>query len=165
MRHKLLVLDSKSSDDDWNLLQNIFEQNFTEDKVFTPLFRISAIEEAIYEEELDYWFVLYDSETLDLYASCSLQTIYEESYEKKDTEMSFEIFDVLVEEKYRGNNYCTLLLLNIMIEMKKIEPETRLKFQIRCNLGNKVAFQIYRTIYGEPKYIDETFIYFMGYIE
>lgn len=156
-KHTVLIVHDSSPEENWGLLRNILEHNFHNDTTFSDTFRLLAIEDSIYEEDIDYWFFLYDAQTLDLYASCSLQSIHEDLETK---ERLYEVFDVFVEEKFRGNNYSVLLLLNMISEIKVQVPSETLKLQIRCNLSNETAFYAYQKVFGKPKYIDESYIYF-----
>jgi predicted GNAT family acetyltransferase len=97
-----------------------------------------------YLKEFDYFFVIHKED--EVVASASL--IYE-------NEHLFEINDVKVEEKYRGNNYSVLLLMNILYYM-----ESGMKIKISCERTNNEASCCYRKVFGEPWRVDERYNYF-----
>ena len=65
----------------------------------------------------DFWFIFYNDENIPV-AECSL--IYE-------NDNIYEFNDVLVYEKYRGNNYSNIMISKIIDYMKQFNLKLNLK--------------------------------------
>jgi GNAT superfamily N-acetyltransferase len=96
---------------------------------------------------LDFWFVLHTND--EIIAECSVII---------ENDNIFEINDVLVNEKHRGNNYATLLLLNILLYFE--EQNKKLMIKICCEKNNIPAFKTYEKIFGSAYRFDSRYAYF-----
>ena len=76
----------------------LFTQNYSNNIEFPPEYQYKCI------LNCDYWFIIYDDKN-NIIASCSVN---------EENDNIFEINDVFVEEKFRGNNYSVLLIMNIL---------------------------------------------------
>ena len=99
-----------------------------------------------YFKETDHAFVLQDEK--ELIASCTVSI---------ENETVFEINDVLVEEKFRGNNYSVLLLFNVLLFME--ETYTKGLIKIHCE-NDSPAYFCYSKIFGEYYRKDNRYSYF-----
>jgi hypothetical protein len=104
----------------------------------------------------DYWFILCDNKN-NIIAECSVI---------KDNEFDYEINDVFVEEKYRGNNYSELLLMNVLIYFEEINKEAskQIMMKICTETTNIAALKTYKKIFGEPYRYDLRYTYFYIYL-
>lgn len=96
---------------------------------------------------LDFWFVLHIND--EIIAECSVII---------ENDNIFEINDVLVDEKHRGNNYATLLLLNILLYFE--EQNKKIMIKICCEKNNIPAFKTYEKIFGSAYRFDSRYAYF-----
>lgn len=96
----------------------------------------------------DFWFILYNDENIPV-AECSL--IYE-------NENIYEFNDVLVYEKYRGNNYSNIMISKIIDYMKQFNLKLNLK--IMSYLNNSASYNSYKKVFGEPYKTDVRYAYF-----
>ena len=99
----------------------------------------------------DFWFMLFDNNN-NIIASCSAI---------KENEYIYEINDMVVEKKYRGNNYSNLLLTHICKYFQNISQQINLK--IISYLDNKASYYSYKKIFGDPYRTDNRFAYFSLY--
>ena len=124
----------------------LYKSNYSSDYEFTPTGRYNTI------LELDYWFILYNAIDNSIIAECS---VIEENYNV------FEINDVFVIEKYRGNNYSGLLIMNVLLYFDtEYFYINKLTVKICTNLDNIAAITSYNKIFGEPYRTDNKYFYF-----
>lgn len=124
----------------------IYKINFAHDSDFPPLYRYNII------NEYDYWFILYDETNNSIIAECS---VIAENYNV------FEINDVYVIEKYRGNNYSTLLIMNVLLYFDtEYFYINKLSIKICANIDNIEAVTCYQKIFGDPYRTDNKYTYF-----
>lgn len=65
----------------------------------------------------------------------------------------YYITDLSVDKLYRGNDYCGLLLLNVMYYFdQKRELNRKMVFRIAAYQDNLPAIRAYHKIFGEPCY-------------
>ena len=129
-----------------NQIIELYKSNYSDDYEFTPMYRYNTI------YELDYWFILYNAIDNSIIAECS---VIEENYNV------FEINDVLVNEKYRGNNYSGLLIMNVLLYFDtEYFYINKLTVKICTNLDNIAAITSYTKIFGEPYRTDNKYSYF-----
>jgi predicted GNAT family N-acyltransferase len=95
----------------------------------------------------DYYFILYDQLNNNIIAECSV------SIENKNI---YEINNVLVEEKYRGNNYSVLLILNVLHYFEQQNKNVLIKI---CAENNSNAYYCYKKIFDQYKQ-DTKYTYF-----
>jgi len=122
------------------VLHELYKKNYSDNLEFPPDYQYDII-----LHWNDYWFH-FVNEYDEIIACCSI-TISDEYY---------GIHDVLVEEKFRGNNYAELLIMNVLHYFDK----DNIKFKITTNITNIAAIKTYKKIFGEPKNSDNKFIYF-----
>jgi len=124
----------------------IYKINFSHDIDFPPLYRYNII------LEFDYWFILYNDIDNTIIGECS---VIQENYNV------FEINDVYVSQKYRGNNYSILLIMNVL---HYFDTEyfyiNKLTVKLCTNIDNIAAITCYKKIFGEPYRIDSKYTYF-----
>lgn len=123
-------------------LLDLFIFNYADNKKFPPEYQYKCVLNA------DYWITMYDIDTNLIVASCSLETI----------DNGYEIHDVLVEERFRGNNYSILLLLNVMLFIEQQNP-TEQQIFIKSYLRTD-AYYCYKKVFGEPYLLDNSYAYF-----
>lgn len=117
-------------------LCELYEKNYSHDLEFTPEYRYSCVMEIN-----DMWFHLVKGE--DIIACCSI-LIQNEIY---------NINDVYVEEKFRGNNYAYSLLLNVLSSIGDKQ------YSICASLDNIPAIKTYQKIFNVTSR-SATYIYF-----
>ena len=96
----------------------------------------------------DFWFILYNYDIP--VAECSL--IYE-------NDNIYEFNDVLVYEKYRGNNYSNIMISKIIDYMKQTKT-MKSTMKIISYLDNIASYNSYKKIFGEPYKTDVRYAYF-----
>ena len=76
-------------------------------------------------------------------------------------EERYEFNDVEVRKPFRGQNYCSLLLLNAMLffDQHADNPE-RLVFQLYAARRNHAARRAYRKVFGPPDGIYKNLVFF-----
>ena len=133
-------INTKNKSD--NYLLDLFKKNYKDNKEYPPEYQYKCILES------DYWFTLYDTKTDNIIASCSICI---------ENDNIYEINDVLVEEKYRGNNYSILLIMNVLhyLELNK----NNLLIKIHSEI-NSDAYYCYKKIFGKEYRKDERYAYF-----
>jgi len=76
----------------------------------------------------------------------------------------YYLTEVHVHPEYRGQGYCTLLLLNVMYHFdqlrSKTEPMPPMVFELATYRNNHAAIRAYRKVFGEPVYGHGTLVYF-----
>ena len=127
-------------------LHEIYIKNYYNDREFTPDYRYSCI-----YRWGDIWFHLINQND-EIIAMCSIAI-------DKNTNI-YEIHDVYVEEKFRGNNYATLLLVNVLNELIIINPKPTII--IKASIDNHPAFQTYKKVFGNPISIENKKAKFVG---
>ncbi len=115
-------------------LKKLYDENYSWDKEFTPEYRFSCV-----LRYGDIWFHLVN-ELDEIIACCSVECLSNNSY---------EINDVLVEEKFKGNNYGVLLLCNVINELDC----ANLKVKLFTSVDNYPAIKTYEKIFGYPNKI------------
>lgn len=117
-----------------NKIFELYEKNFNYDYIFTPKYRYNTI------LTCDMWFILVNNNN-DIIAECSSEIT------KNNT---FSIDDVFVQEKFRGNNYAELLLINILYHFDILNIQYN--YSIVAHIDNIPAVKTYTKIFGEPIY-------------
>lgn len=97
--------------------------------------------------KLDYWFVLHNDD--EIIAECSVII---------ENDNIYEINDVLVVEKFRGNKYAELLIINILLYFE--EQNRNLIIKIMCEKDNIAAYNTYNRIFGDSYRTDSRYHYF-----
>lgn len=95
----------------------------------------------------DFWFLLYDETTDELIAECSVSI---------ENDNVIEINDVLVFEKFRGQRYSELLIMNVLYHF----GDQRMMVKICCENNNIPAYRCYLNIFGLPYQTDIRYSYF-----
>lgn len=144
VRHDILCT-VKGSYSELFKLWSVYKQNYGNMLYFSP------IKNFIISSYSLYFFTLYDKETLNVIASCSVDKISDEE--------DLEICNVFVEESYRGNNYSVLLILNVLLFLEQ-KCSKKTYVQIRSSILNFAAFYCYRKVFGEHTFEDNDFFYF-----
>lgn len=139
MGYKLIYNENKVYDE---YLENLYEKNYSHDLEYPPEHRYEIV-----LNWQDYWFHLVNSND-EIIASCSVN---------KNQDGTYEIFDVFVEEKFRGNNYAVLLLMNVLYHF----GESKTSFKITTDVNNIPAIKSYKKVFGKPVQIDEENVYFI----
>jgi GNAT superfamily N-acetyltransferase len=122
-----------------NKLYELYVKNYYYDKQFTPDYRYNCI-----IKSSDIWFhLINDSDDIIAICSVSINLNF------------YEIKDVFVEEKFRGNNYATLLLINVLNSFDNFD-NFRI-FAYKCNIA---AIKTYEKIFGKPKLVNKDKVYF-----
>jgi len=137
MQIKLLVNKQDIYD---KVLYELYKKNYSDNLEFPPDYQYQVVLQVN-----DYWFHLVNEHD-EIIACCSVQ-IKDEYY---------QINDVLVEERFRGNNYAELLIMNVLHYFDK----DNVKFKIAASITNIAAIKTYKKIFGEPKNSDNIFTYF-----
>jgi hypothetical protein len=103
--------------------------------------------------DCEYWFVLHSGK--DIIAECSVCLHYcYWNWFRKITNTTYKynytISDVLVYQPYRGNDYCSLLLLNVMYWFVKQKSDCLedLHFKLYADFYNRSARRAYQKIFG-----------------
>lgn len=122
-------------------LYNLFKSNYNDNKEFPPDYQYSMI------LQFDYWFSICNDAN-NIIASCSVV---------KETDNIYEINDVLVEEKFRGNNYSVLLIMNILHYFEEHFQNVKIKIVAYLNTP---AYYCYLKIFDKPYKCDDKFAYF-----
>jgi hypothetical protein len=138
--HLYLEINYKNQHND--KLYNLFKQNYADDKEFPPDYQYRCI------LSCDYWFTMYDDKN-NIIASCSVS---------KENHNIFEINDVLVEEKFRGNNYSILLIMNVLYYFEQ-NFDKKLIIKIISEI-NSDAYYCYKKIFGDEYRSDNRYAYF-----
>jgi hypothetical protein len=129
MQHFMIVTSMNNHSD---RLKELYIKNYSHDKECTPEYRYEVI-----MSWQDMWFHLVNSDD-QIIGCCSAKI--------KDNTYIFD--DVYIEEKFRGNNYAILLLLNAMESVMANNMNAR--FQISAHDDNMPAVKTYSRIFGEP---------------
>lgn len=127
MKHYLLKNYKNIYD---NKLFEIYKKNYKHDLVFSTEFRYNCI---LFESDIWYHII---NDVEDIIAVCSI---------KFQSDGYCQIDDVFVEEKFRGNDYSFLLLINVLNDMGNHN-----KFKIFTYSNNIPAIRTYKKIFGEP---------------
>lgn len=121
-----------------------------------------------YRYEPEYYFVLYENPGI-VVAECE---VYQQkrpffySWFSSSKTRKFEITDVFVAQPYRGNQYCSLLLLNVMyyfdqhIQANNDDTTPDMVFELFTHHLNHSARRAYRKIFGKESGRFEKLIYF-----
>ena len=121
---------------------DLYKKNYDYDNVFTPEYRYNSM---LTNENM--WFHLVN-ENNDIIAACSVD-IQENN--------TCSINDVLVEEKFRGNNYAVLLLVNLLYHFDILNIQYN--YSIKAHADHIAAVKTYTKVFGEP-IICKEFAYF-----
>jgi predicted GNAT family N-acyltransferase len=97
--------------------------------------------------DCDFWFVLHNDD--EIIAECSVSI---------ENDNIYEINDVIVSEKYRGNNYALMLLMNVLLYFD--EQNKKLMIKICCEKSYIPAYKTYEKIFGQPYRSDSRYSYF-----
>lgn len=126
-------------------LQKIFKQNYINNIEYNHEYQYSVV------IGLDYWFTMCDDND-NIIACCSVI---------RETPNIYEINDVFVEEKYRGNNYSCLLIMNVLHYFEENFENITIKI---VSYLNTAAYNSYIKIFDKPYRCDAKFAYFSHYI-
>ena len=97
----------------------------------------------------DFWFILCN-ENDDIIAECSVDQ-YKDFY---------EIHDVFVMPKFRGNHYSIMLIMNVMYYFASIKKFK--VFKVYTSNTNISACKIYTRLFGNPISKDDEWIYWLS---
>jgi hypothetical protein len=125
-----LLINYKNKYD--NIIFELYKKNSNYDSIFTPEYTYNIILSS------DMWFILVN-ENDDIIAECSSEIT---------TNNNFSICDVFVEEKFRGNNYAELLLINILYHFDILN--IHYNYSIVAHIDNIPAVKTYTKIFGKP---------------
>ena len=113
----------------------------------------------------DYWFVLHSNG--NIIAECAVYLNFcswkwvSQWFCRKNKRQEYTITDVLVYGPYRGNGYCSLLLLNVMNWFVDQYMENDLIFSLWTDTSNRSARKAYQKIFGyKGDRINPRLIYF-----
>ena len=124
----------------------IYKLHFANNIEFSPSYRYNIINES------DYWFILYNEIDNSIISECS---VIIENYNV------FEINDVYVHKKYRGNNFSILLIMNVLLYFDTTYFYiNKLSIKLCTNIDNIKAITCYKKIFGDPYRTDNKFTYF-----
>ncbi len=124
-------------------LYDIYKINFGNNFVYN-IFRYITISDS------DFWFTLVNKDN-QIIGECSI-------YIRHDSNIkTFEIQDVFIEPKFRGNNYAELMLLNVLSYLN--QHYTFYNYIIRTHSDNIPAIKTYTKICGEPLYYNHKAIF------
>jgi len=96
----------------------------------------------------DYWFFLYNEEN-EVVAECGVKRCGAilPCWTRKDC--TLEISDVWVRESKRGQNICSLLLMNVLYYFdQNLDREHRVR--LWAHRRNRAALRAYRKVFGRP---------------
>lgn len=112
-------------------------------KTFKKLYSLSA---TINGNNIpQYWFVFHKKNTI--IAECEVNK-KKSLFSRKTDKIRYEISSVFVNPSYRGNEYCSLLLLNVMYYFDLRNPnKEQLTFQLFTHRLNYSARKAYRKIF------------------
>jgi len=139
MCYKLLVNKYKVYD---KYLERLYKINYAHDLKYTPNYRYKVV----LSTNAD-WFHLVNSNE-DIIALCTVN---------KNKNGTYGIYDVWVEEKFRGHNYSVLLLMNVLYYFGDINA----KFKISTSIDNIPAIKSYKKVFGNPVQIDNKNVHFV----
>jgi hypothetical protein len=122
------------------------DSNNEETKRFRLLYDSDCIKQQEYTRyKPEYWFALYDNSNM-IVAECEVHRF--NSFWWCNRKEKYEITDVRVHPKYRGNEYCGLLLLNVMYYFdQRVENPEQLSFELWAHRSNLSAQRAYRKIF------------------
>lgn len=140
---KLRLLFNQKNVYDETLL-TIYHKNYSSDLEYTPDYRYDVV-----LNWCDFWFHLVNQDD-EIIGCCSVTIDDKDEY--------YVINDVLIEEKFRGNNYAILLLLNAINHFN----DSTLTFKICAHIDNLPAVKTYNKVFGDPVNSDETYFYFLS---
>ncbi len=120
-------------------LHSLYLKNYGDNKEFPPDYQYSII-----LNNEDYWFHLINNKD-NILACCSMT---------KNTQNVYIIDNVFVDEKYRGNHYSCLLLMNVIYSFPG-------NFSITVDKNNIAAYKTYSKVFGEPSKINGDQITFL----
>jgi RimJ/RimL family protein N-acetyltransferase len=149
INHKIAINFKGISNDK---ISELYESNYKNNPEFTPHRYNKYNNKYNIILEFDYWFILYNDIDNTIIGECS---VIQENYNV------FEINDVYVSQKYRGNNYSILLIMNVL---HYFDTEyfyiNKLTVKLCTNIDNIAAITCYKKIFGEPYRIDSKYTYF-----
>jgi RimJ/RimL family protein N-acetyltransferase len=93
------------------------------------------------------WFILVNDND-ELIGECSISN--RSRLETKSEVKSFELHNVYIVEKFRGNNYALLMILNVLYYLDKNYQEYN--YIIKAYDDNYAAIKTYKKIVGDPIY-------------
>lgn len=108
------------------------------------------------EYRADRWYFLIDHND-EIVAECN---IHEDRSCWTGHVQSFTICDVYVESRFRGNNFSTLLIVNVMYDMAPVLRTTKLPLLCHTWRKNKAAIKAYYKAFGLPKQISRHLVTF-----
>lgn len=96
----------------------------------------------------DYCFSLHDAHN-NLIAECTLRRpLLERLFHRH---RHYDFYDVWVAPQWRGQGYCSLLLLNGMLHVLDRVPKPQgVRFRIWTQWTNQAAQRAYRKVFGPP---------------
>ena len=118
---QLLVIDQNTPPVSRSRLYSLLEKNYTPDKhQYSPYYQYKYI------QSQEYWFGLMNSEQ-QIIADCAVKRVY---YPCSWIVRYYLIENMHVSKEFRGNNYATLLILNLMLHLHN-------------KYGKRISFRIY----------------------
>ena len=120
----------------------LFKKNYSNNTEFSPEYQYKCI------LSCDYWFTMYDDKN-NIIAQCSVA---------EENQNIYEINDVLVEKKFRGNNYSVLLIMNVLYYFEQtFDKKLIIKITTETNSD---AYYCYKKIFGNEYRSDNRYSYF-----
>jgi hypothetical protein len=96
----------------------------------------------------DYWFVLHSQGNIIAECGVYLNFCSWILFCKNSKKNKYIITDVLVHQLYRGNGYCSLLLLNVMDWFTNKDTKNEPVFSLWADASNRSARKAYQKIFG-----------------
>ncbi len=135
---KIRLLVKKIGENNKELF-NVYLKNFSSDIIFNPLFRYCSIMDSFL------WFTLINEKN-EIIGECSVSNRH--NVGKKLFVKTFEFHDVFIQEKFRGNNYAELMILNVLAYLD--EHFGYYNYIIKTSGTNLPAIKTYYKICGQP---------------
>lgn len=122
-------------------LINVLKKNCSNNSILYPHYKYFTI----CSKDIHIWFTLVN-EFDEIIGECSITNITKRNYSVK----RFEFHDVFIFEKFRGNNYAQLMLLNVLYWLD--QNYGNYNFLIKTDDSNHPAINTYTKICGKPIY-------------
>ncbi len=133
-----------------NDLLNIYKKNYSNNFILYPFFKYFSISESFL------WFTLVN-EFDEIIGECSIAN----RFSKNPLIRIFEIHDVYIEKKFRGNNYAELMLYNVLYYLD--QNYSYYNFIIKTDHNNYPAIKTYTKLCGYPEYKNRLAIFTYEY--
>lgn len=103
------------------------------------------------------WYELIDTDTQLVIAECRVRRRCPDLFALcccRPNRPSYEFTDVLVYPPYRGNGYCGLMLLNVMLHLCELCDDDEPVFGLAAYRHNVSARRAYRKLFGPPVFVE-----------